>query len=87
MSRSGAAPLHSAARAKLARNRLKGILEPLRGCTELHRGCTERRSLTGGLEPLRGCTGLRMLDLTETQLVPTDEDRVHLEKHCRIFRI
>ena len=25
-----------------------------------------------------------MLDLTETQLVPTDDDRVHLEKHCRL---
>jgi hypothetical protein len=28
-----------------------------------------------------------MLDLRETQLVATDEDKVNLEKHCRLFRI
>ena len=53
----------SAARAKLARNRLESSLEPLRGCTELRQlimpnNWAMRRGLTGGLEPLRGSTGL-----------------------------
>ena len=69
------------------RRGLTGGLEPLRGCTALVSLFLAGNTLTGSLEPLRRCTGLRMLDLTETQLVPTDEDRVHLDKQCRLFRI
>ena len=74
----------SAARAKLARNRLKISLEPGGGATpRLHDAGFPLRTgntLAGSLEPLQACTGLRMLDLTETQLVPTDEEKVHLDR-------
>ena len=65
------------------RRGLTGGLEPLRGCTALVSLFLAGNTLTGSLEPLRRCTGLRMLDLTDTQLVATDEDKVHLEKQCR----
>ena len=69
------------------RRGLTGGLEPLQGCTSLVSLFLSGNTLTGSLEPLQRCTGLRMLDLTETQLVATDEDKVHLEKQCRLFRI
>ena len=69
------------------RRGLTGGLEPLRGCTALVSLFLSGNHLTGSLEPLQRCTGLRMLDLTETQLVPTDKDRVLLDQHCRLFRI
>ena len=68
-------------------NQLTGGLEPLQGCTALVCLFLANNQLMGSLEPLRGCTGLRMLDLQGTQLVATDEDNVHFERRCSLFRI
>ena len=68
-------------------NQLTGGLEPLQGCTALVCLFLANNQLMGSLEPLRGCTGLRMLDLQGTQLVATDEDNIHFERRCSLFRI
>ena len=64
MSRSGAVRHCALERLCIGSNKLRGDLEPLRGCTALEVLALRRNEhLTGGLEPLRACKALQVLDL------------------------
>ena len=61
----------------LSRNRLKGTLEPLKGCTALRELRLSHNRLTGSLEPLKGCTFLHGLSIHHNLLTGSLEPLVN----------